>query len=80
MMFVYWKFQDKNPFSEFSEEHLNKLDEVLSSAGVQELLQQSGQDLGILNLAGSEQLPTGANELPSSSRTRRDSMDSLPVS
>ncbi|KAH3740022.1 hypothetical protein DPMN_046717 [Dreissena polymorpha] len=42
--------QEKNPFSGFSEEHLSKLDEVLQSASVQELLQQSGPDLGLLSL------------------------------
>lgn len=39
-----WNFEnleEKNPFSELSEEHLNKLDEVLASADVQEILQQS---------------------------------------
>lgn len=34
-------FQDKNPFSGFSEEHLNKLDEFLSSEEAKKILQQT---------------------------------------
>ena len=33
--------QEKNPFSNLTEEHLNKLDDVLSSKEVNELLQQT---------------------------------------
>ncbi|XP_052241831.1 death-inducer obliterator 1-like isoform X2 [Dreissena polymorpha] len=55
-----WAFdanmEEKNPFSGFSEEHLSKLDEVLQSASVQELLQQSGPDLGLLSLDQSDHL------------------------
>ncbi|KAL4218462.1 Death-inducer obliterator 1 [Mactra antiquata] len=73
-----WNFdgmEDKNPFSGMSEEHLNKLDEVLSSVNVQELLQQSNTDFNLLNIGNTEQLPE-----PSTSSTRRDSSDSLPES
>lgn len=45
-----WNFEqleDKNPFSEFSEEHLNKLDEVLQSAEVREILQQSASSFNL---------------------------------
>lgn len=76
--------QDKNPFSGFSEEHLSKLDEALSAAGVEELLQQSAPDLTFLNLDGTEQLAGshgahGDSALASTSR-RRISSESLPVS
>jgi hypothetical protein len=89
MYIVHWIFQDKNPFSEFSEEHLNKLDEVLSSASVQELLQQSSPGLNFLHLDGTEQLAAGAestghagqgDSVMASTSVRRDSSDSLPVS
>ena len=43
-------FQEKNPLSELSEEHLNKLDEVLASADVQEILQQTATNC--MNLEG----------------------------
>ena len=46
-MYICLSFQDKNPFSEFSEEHLNKLDEVLSSVEVREILQQSATDFSL---------------------------------
>ena len=47
--------QDKNPFSGFSEEHLSKLDEFLSSEEAKKILQQTSEgDFNTMSeLAGS---------------------------
>ncbi|XP_052762032.1 uncharacterized protein LOC128204673 [Mya arenaria] len=88
-----WNFDDsmqKNPFSDFSEEHLTKLDEVLQSASVQELLQQSGGGIDLLALEQSEAQFTatpitvsggaGDGAIPSTSAHGRDNDDILPMS
>ncbi|KAL3891724.1 hypothetical protein ACJMK2_003974 [Sinanodonta woodiana] len=53
--------EDKNPFSGFSEEHLNKLDEVLSSAEVRQILQQSVTEFGI-NMDLNNSIPSTSHD------------------
>ena len=56
--------QDKNPFSGFSEEHLSKLDEFLSSEEAKKILQQTSEgDFNTMSeLAGSSGgMPAGGD-------------------